>query len=293
MHDHLIAITGSTGQVGSRVATRLAALGARQRLVVRDPQRAPHVAGAEVRVASGYAATDEMRAALDGVHTVFLIPARESANRLAEHLSAVDAIVAAGAERLVYLSWINATPDSIFTLARDHYATEQHIRGTGIPFMFLRMSLYMDFIPTMVGPDGTIAGPAGDGGVAAVLRDDVADCAVAVLYGDGRLGQTHDLTGPEAFTFTEAAEVMTRISGKPIRFHNETIDEAYASRAEYGAPDWVVDGWVTTYSAIRGGELSRVSDGVRVLAGHDPVTLAEYVAASPESLAHVRAPTSG
>jgi hypothetical protein len=60
---------------------------------------------AEVRVASGYAATDEMRAALDGVHTVFLIPARESANRLAEHLSAVDAIVAAGAERRVYLSW--------------------------------------------------------------------------------------------------------------------------------------------------------------------------------------------
>lgn len=293
MHDHLIAITGSTGQVGSRVATRLAALGARQRLVVRDPQRAPHVAGAEIRVASGYAAKDEMRAALEGVHTVFLIPARESINRLAEHLSAVDAIVAAGAERLVYLSWINATPDSIFTLARDHHATEQHIRGTGIAFIFLRMSLYMDFIPTMVGPDGTIAGPAGDGRVAAVLRDDVADCAVAVLSGDGRLGQTLDLTGPEAFTFTEAAEVMARISGKSIRFHNETVDEAYASRAKYGAPDWVVDGWVTTYSAIAGAELSTVSDGVRVLAGHDPVTLAEYVAASPESLAHVRAPTSG
>lgn len=221
-----------------------------------------------------------------------MIPGSESATRVAEHISAVDAIVAAGVQHLVYLSWVNASPDLIFTFGRYHFAAEQHIRATGIPFTFLRLSLYMDFIPNMVGPDGTIAGPAGDGRVAAVLRDDVADSAVAVLVSDSHLGQTYDLTGPEAFTLTEAAEVMSRVTGKSIRFHNETLDQAYASRAKYGAPDFEVAGWVTTYSGIAGGELSRVTDGVRTLTGHDPLSLVEYIGASPDSLAHVlSAPT--
>ena len=116
----------------------LAARGARQRLIVRDPSKAPSVAGAEIRRASGYIAGEEMRAALEGAHTVFVIPARESAIRVAEHISAIDAAVAAGVERIVYLSVVGAAPDATFTLARDHYATEQHIRNAGIPYTLLR-----------------------------------------------------------------------------------------------------------------------------------------------------------
>jgi NAD(P)H dehydrogenase (quinone) len=290
MTEGLIAVTGASGHVGSRVATRLAAKGARQRLIVRDQSRAPAVDGAEISVASGYMAGDELRAALEGAHTVFLIPARESAIRVAEHISAIDAAVAAGVERIVYLSFGGAAPDAIFTLARDHYATEQHIRTTGVPFTFLRMNIYLDFIPSMVSPAGVITGPAGEGRVAAVLRDDIADAAAAVLTSNGHDGKTYDLTGLEAFTATEAAALMSRASGKPINFHNESVEEAYASRAAYAAPDWEVAGWVTSYTAIAGGQLETVTDGVRRLAGHEPMTLAEYLDAHPESLDHV---TSG
>src|ERR1700733_11983881 len=113
MSDSLIAITGATGNVGSRVARLLAARGKRQRLIASDAGRAPKREDAEVSVVSGYAATDEMRRAVQGAETVFLIPASESATRVAEHASAVDAIVAAGVRRLVYLSWLNAAPDLV------------------------------------------------------------------------------------------------------------------------------------------------------------------------------------
>ena len=102
--------------------------------------------------------------------------------------------------RLVYLSFLNAAPDATFTLARDHWATEEHIRATGLAWTFLRMNLYMDFIPRMVGEDGVIRGPAGDGRVSAILRDDVAAAAAAVLTSDGHDGATYDLTGPSSFT---------------------------------------------------------------------------------------------
>jgi uncharacterized protein YbjT (DUF2867 family) len=219
MNDDLIAITGATGEVGSRVAARLAAKGARQRLIVKDPTRAPKIDGAEIRQASGYIAGGEMRAAMEGARTLFFIPGRESAVRVAEHITAINAAVTAGIERIVYLSFAPAAADAVCTLARDHYATEQHIRITGVPFTFLRMNLYLDAIVRyLVSPAGVIQGPANDGRVAAVLRDDIADACAAVLTTDGHDGATYDLTGREAFTLAEAAEEMSRASRKAISF---------------------------------------------------------------------------
>jgi NAD(P)H dehydrogenase (quinone) len=283
----LIAVTGSTGEMGRRVAERLAARDVPMRLIVRDAARAPDIRGAEVAEASDYGATDEMRRALEGADTLFLVPGRESANRIEQHTSAVDAAVAAGVGRIVYLSFVDARPDTTFTLGRHHWATEEHIRSTGVPFSFPRMQLYMDFLPTFAGADGVIRGPAGEGRLAAVHRDDVADVAAVVLTEEGHEGRSFDITGPEAFTLAEAADVMSRLSGKRIVFEDQTREEAFASRAGYGAPDWEVEGWVTSYEAIRNGDLDVVTTVVRDVAGHPPITLEEYLRATPEAFAHV------
>jgi NAD(P)H dehydrogenase (quinone) len=284
-----IGVTGSTGIVGGRVAALLAERGHPQRLIVREAARAPRFAGAEVRTASDYSAADEMRHALEGVTTLLLVPAREHPDRVGQHKTVVDAAVAAGVTRIVYISFLGASPTSVFTLGRQHWATEEHIRASGIgAFTFLRMSLYLDFIPSMVSPAGVIAGPADGGRVSALLRSDVAAAAVAVLTSAGHDGATYELTGREAFTLAEAAAEMSRTVGRRVVFRNETRDEAYASRAGYGAPAWEVEGWVSSYEAIAAGEFAAVSDGVRRLTGRDPVTLAEYVTAHPESLDHVR-----
>jgi NAD(P)H dehydrogenase (quinone) len=76
----VVAVTGATGVLGRRVAERLVAAGdAPLRLVVRDPARAPRVQGAEV-VANpgGYADPAGLRAALTGVHTLYLVSAAEA-----------------------------------------------------------------------------------------------------------------------------------------------------------------------------------------------------------------------
>src|SRR3954451_9727839 len=214
----MIAITGATGEVGRRVIAHLVEAGAAHRSVVRDASRAT---GDDIRVASDYGARDEMAAAFEGAATVFLIPAAENANRVEQHKTAVDAALAAGVPRLVYLSFLNAAPDATFTLARDHWLTEQHIRATGLAWTFLRMNLYMDFVPGMVGADGVIRGPAGEGRVSAILRDDVAAASAAVLTTDGHDGLTYDLTGPSSFSLADAAEQLG------ARFEDETDEQAY------------------------------------------------------------------
>jgi NAD(P)H dehydrogenase (quinone) len=274
----LIAVTGSTGKLGSKVARQLAEAGVRQRLLVRDPARAPELEGADIAQAS-YGEHDALLNALDGVHTLLLLSATESADRVSLHKATIDTAVAAGVRHIVYTSFVGAGPNATFTFARDHWHTEQHLRSTGIDFTFLRDNLYLDFIPGFVGEDDAIRGPAGDGRVAAVLRDDVAAVATQVLLDPAaHIGATYDLTGPTAFGLTEAAALLSEAHGRKIRYEPETLDEAYRSRERFGAPAWEVAGWITSYAAIASGELSTVSPAVEQLTGRKPKGLAEYVA---------------
>jgi NAD(P)H dehydrogenase (quinone) len=274
----VIGLTGSTGRLGSRIASRLAASGVPLRLVVRDPARALSLPGASVAQAA-YGEHAALLNAFDGVDTLLLLSATESADRVALHKATVDAAVAAGVRRIVYTSFIGAAPGATFTFARDHWHTEQHIRSVGVDFTFLRDNMYLDFVTGAVGADDVIRGPAGDGRMAAVARDDVAAVAAQVAVDPAHNGSTYDLTGPTAFTLTEAAAVLSEAWGRKIRYNPETLDEAYRSREIYGAPAWEVAGWVTSYAAISSGELRSTSTAVLDITGKAPTGLEEYVAA--------------
>jgi len=273
-----LAVTGSTGAVGGRVARRLASSDVRQRLLVRDLSRAPKVdAGVPVPFV-GYADRASATAALEGVTTLFMVSAAESATRLEEHRTFVDAAAEAGVRHIVYTSFHGAAADSTFTLGRDHWATEEHIKASGMAWTFLRDNFYLDVLPEMAGEDGVIRGPAGDGLVAAVSREDVAASAAAVLAEPGaHLGMSYTLTGPEALSLATAAETISTALGRPIRYHDETIEEAYESRRKWPAPDWMYDAWVSTYTAIAQGEVAEVTHHVLGLTGRPPLSLSDLL----------------
>ncbi|WP_299038001.1 SDR family oxidoreductase [uncultured Pseudokineococcus sp.] len=275
-----IATTGATGNVGGRVARLLSAAGVDQVLVVRDPSRAPELPGAIVAQAS-FEDADAVRAALAGVPVVLMVSASEHPRRVDLHRAFVDAAVAAGVEHVVYLSFLGAAPDATFTFARDHWATEEHLRSTGVGLTVLRDSTYADFLPLLVGEDGVIRGPAEDGRVAPVAQDDVAEAAVAVLLDPAaHAGRTYDLTGPTSLSLDEASSLLSAELGRRVRYQPETVDEAYASRASYGAEQYEVDGWVTTYTSIARGEMDVVSDDVERLTGHPARSLVDVLRAS-------------
>jgi NAD(P)H dehydrogenase (quinone) len=274
----VLALTGSTGRLGGRIAARLASAGTRQRLLVRDPARAPQLPDTEVAVAE-FGDGEAVRRALVGVDTVLMVSAGESVDRVARHTTFVEAAAAAGVRHLVYTSFVGAAPDATFTLARDHWATEEQVKASGLAYTFLRDNLYADFLPLMVGEDGALRGPAGDGRAAAVTQDDIAEAATAVLLSpEAHVDRTYDLTGPQALTLYEAAAVLSTGLGREIRYVPETLDEAYRSREVYGAPAWQVDAWVSTYTSIASGELAGVSSHVEELTGHPATSLADLLA---------------
>ena len=275
-HQPTIAITGVTGKIGGAVATELQDLAPRLRLLVRNPSRAPRLEG-QLAVAD-YSDAAASREALAGVNVLFMVSAGESPERVQQHEVFVDAAAAAGVKHIVYTSFLGAKPDATFTLTRDHWYTEQHIRESGIAWTFLRDSFYLDFFPEVVDENGVIRGPAGNGRVGAVSREDVARSATAVLRNPApHAGCAYDMTGPQALSLNDIARIIGEVWGKQVTYQDESLEEAYASRAHYGAPGWEVDAWVSTYTAIASGELDVISDSVQSLTGRPPLSLAELL----------------
>lgn len=272
-----LAVTGSTGGLGGVVARQLAEAGSALRLLVRDAARALEIEGSVPAVFS-YGDAELAGQALAGVKTLFMVSAAEAEDRLEQHYSFIDAAAAAGVEHVVYTSFYGAAPDATFTLARDHYATEERIKASGMKYTFLRDNFYLDFLPVLAGEDGVIRGPAENGRFSPVAREDIARSAVTVLRDPAlHVGTTYNLTGPEEISLAEGAEVITAETGRTITYHPETIEEAYASRASYGAPPWQVDAWVSTYTAIAAGELAGLSPDVRTLTGREPLSLKAFL----------------
>ena len=129
----MLAVTGSTGRLGGRVARRLAQTGRRdQRLLVSRPGRAPDLRGAEVRQAV-YDDADAVAAALSGVETVLMVSAAEHPGPGRRSTAASSmARSAAGVGQLVYTSFVGADAGAMFTLGRDHHRTEEYIRASGL-----------------------------------------------------------------------------------------------------------------------------------------------------------------
>ena len=272
-----LAVTGVTGALGGMVSRALAEVGVSQRMLARTPSKAPALPDATV-VEFDYADRTACETALSGVETLFFVSGREDEHRLSHHRTVVDAAAAAGVQHVVYTSFVGASPTSTFTLGRDHYATEQFLEASGVAYTFLRDNFYQDLLPYFIGNDGMLRGPAGHGRAAFVARADVARVATAVLQDpEAHAGRTYDLTGPEALTLYEVATLLTTGLRRSISYVDETVPEAYASRAHYGAPDWQVDAWVSTYTAIRAGELEQVSGDVEALTGRPATSLAQLL----------------
>lgn len=284
----MIGITGVTGQLGRLVLANLPAGPSTQhvRLLARNPAKASAVWTPPAGVTSEvkqlqYANTPETVAALRGCSVLFMVSAQEDANRLEQHFALIDACQSAGVQHLVYTSFYGASDSAEFRLARDHAKTEQYIASHLPAYTFLRNNLYADVLP-LFGPK--IEGPAGQGHLTPVARADIGRAAAAILAAPHRhVGKTYNLTGGGRVTLAEVAATLNAVAAQAgqrgkatFTYTDQTWAEAEQSRASYHAPDWLLAAWISTYSAIKAGEMDSVSPDIELLTGRKPLTFAEY-----------------
>ncbi len=278
----MIGLTGVSGKLGSLVTADLQSIladnsqsdGSHE--TVRYIARSPHKLegkvpeGVEVRKAS-YENSPESVAALTGVDTLFMVSAAESPTRVDEHKAFIDAARAAGVQHIVYTSFYNAAAESTFTLGRDHGHTEDYIKASGMTYTFIRDNFYSEFFADMILEGGELRGPAGDGVASFVSREDIALVAATILANPRNWKNvTLNMTGPEELSLSDLVKITRDALGTDIPYINETEEEAYQSRESYGVPDWQVEAWVSTYTAIRDGETAGLTDDIERVTGKKP-----------------------
>ncbi len=285
----MIIVTGATGQLGRAIIRRLLELVPADQLgvSVRDPAKAPELAGRGVRVRRGdFDDPASLAQAFEGATQVLLVSSNAlqyGGDTLAQHRAAIRAAREAGARRVLYTSHMGARADSTFVPASHHAATEAALAEGGAPFTSLRHGFYAESALYMIGGalgTGELRVPD-DGLVSWTARNDLAEADAILLAHEGQLdGITPPLTAPEAFTMAELAVVASELTGREIRHVTVSDDEWRQARVAQGVPARMAEMLLGMYRAARRGDFAKVDPTLETLLGRRPQTMRDVLAAT-------------
>lgn len=272
----MILVTGASGNVGSALLAELHTLGVPARAAYRDPAKAGE--GAAIL---DFADPAGFPAALDGVDAMFLL-APTSPRQAELELNAVAAAREAGV-RVVKLSVWRAD-EGLTPIGRLHRPAEEALAASGLPWTFLRPNFYLQNFLRQPGirTDGVFSLPLVEAPISFTDTGDIARVAARVLTSEGHDGRVYDITGPEAFTYAEAAARFSAVLGRPVRYAGLPDDEARAGMLSRGMPEFQVDALLDVARAYRHGGAEKVTSVVPDLTGRPATTFEEFVLAHGE-----------
>lgn len=280
----MIAITGATGHLGRLTIHALLNqdIAAHEIIaIVRSPEKAADLAarGVQVRQAD-YSQPEALQAALEGVQKLLLISSSDFNDRVDQHRHVIEAAKQAGVKLLAYTSILRAETSSL-SLAADHKATEELIRASGLPFVFLRNGWYLEnYNLAQALEHGVIAGSAGNGRVSAASRADYAAAAAAVLTQPKLENAIYELGSDQAFTLTELAAEVQAQSGRPVVYQNMP-PEAYAGMLQsFGLPAVITEMVADSDVQLERGELYTDRKDLSQLIGRPTITMSDAIKAA-------------
>lgn len=284
-----IAVTAATGQLGQLVIQSLLDRGVEAAdivAMVRNPEKAAPLAAQGVTVhKADYNEPDALSAAFVGVDRVLLISGSEVGQRIEQHRNVVAAARAAGVSLIAYTSILKADTSS-HKLASEHQATEEIIRASGLPFVFLRNSWYMENYTSNLSQTlehGALLGSAGDGRVSAATRADYAEAAAAVLTGEGHHNAVYELGGDESFSLAELAAEISKQSGTEVVYRDLPVEEYTQVLVGVGLPEALAATLADVDRGLSEGELFTDSGDLSRLVGRPTTPLADAIAAALEA----------
>ncbi|TRO60817.1 SDR family oxidoreductase [Streptomyces sp. IB201691-2A2] len=276
----MIIVTGATGQLGRQIVERLLTRVPADRIgvSVRDPQKAQAFADQGIRVRQGsFTDVASLAHAFEGASQVLIVSVDKMGEEaVRQHRAAIDGAVAAGARRILYTSHMGASASSHFQPCRDHAATEDALRASGVPFTSLRNGFYAATVVQFLGHamrSGQIALPA-DGPVNWTAHADLADAAAVILADEGRFdGPTPPLTAAQASAFDDIARIASDVTGRTITRSTAPDDQFRQQLVGRGVPAEAAAQLLGMFAASRAGEFAAVDPALATLLGREPITL--------------------
>jgi uncharacterized protein YbjT (DUF2867 family) len=275
---HDILVLGGTGKTGRRISALLADAGANVRVAARNP--GPELPGTRSVEFDWFDDTSH-DAALDGADAVYVIPPALVVDHVAMSTALFARAAALGVQRVVLLSARGVDADDTIPLRRAELAL---LDTPGLDATVIRPSWFAQNFTEGVFAggvaDGVLAAPAGDGREPFIDADDIAAVAATLLldHTGAHRGEALDLSGSVAYTFAEAADVVSARVGHPVRYVDLAPDDFVAGAVAAGLPADYAGLLASLFEVIRNGWDAHVSDGVERVLGRPARSLAEWAA---------------
>lgn len=275
-----ILVIGATGNVGSQVVQQLAAAGANTRAAVRSISKADGLKSAGVSLIEiDMNKPETFQAAFEEVEKVFLLTP-PFANMVEITANLVEAAKKAEVKHIVKQSGLNANTKPEATLLRWHREGEKIIEASGIPYTFLRPNSFMQNYTNSSGQtiktQSTFYKPMGDAKVSLVDVRDIAAVAVAALTQSGHEGKAYDITGSEALSNEQIAEILSTVVGRKITYVDVSDDAVSQGMKAGGIPEVVVDAFMELNHIAKAGYASDVSPVVEQVTGKKPISFEQF-----------------
>lgn len=278
-----LVVTGASGHLGRLTVEALLDRGVAPNRIVataRTPESLTDLAerGVVVRHAD-YSDPQSLKEAFAGAERVLLVSSSAVGQRIEQHGNVVDAAREAGVELIAYTSAPRADATEML-LAAEHAATERLIRDSGLDYVFLRNSWYLENYTEQLATTlehKAILGSAGSGRVSGASRADYAAAAAAVLAGDGPRNHTYELGGDMAFTLGEYAETLSGLVGETIAYVDQPPAEYQAFLESAGLPGPLARVMADADVAVARGDLLVESGDLSRLIGRPTTGLTDAI----------------
>ena len=282
----MIAVIGATGNTGRTVVKELKALGQEPLSIVRNPDKAREVLGADAKVAIAEL-TDRaaLEKALAGVKSLFVVTGHNP--QMAEQqINILEAAKKAGVEYYVKVSGGAAIvgPDVESIVGRGHHVVEEALKKSGIRWVILRPGLFMQNTlaqaPSIKSDSKMVLPFAADLPLAFIdVRDTGAVGARIMLDPAAHAGKTYAFTGTTT-NYGEFAEVFSQVLGKKISYIAATLEQAEQAMRGRGMPDWLVGHLIAIARAgAKGAFSSENTQPIKDIVKRAPLTTRQYVEA--------------
>lgn len=275
----MILLTGVTGKTGGETAKQLLARGVKIRAIVRNAAKAEDLKAAGVELVVGdIGDAAVVRQALQGVEKAMLVLPNGKTQQANEQ-QFTDLAKAAGVKHLVKMSSMEAVAHAETPIPQAHWAVEEYIRASGIPWTMVKPNFFMQ---NLLGSANSIKTqkkfslPMGEGTTGmADIRDIAAVCA-EVLTGQGHAGKSYEITGPEVLTFHDVAARFSEVLGEKIEYVPMPMDQ-FRTRMTGVLEPWHLNAVCELFREIAEIGLDHTTDTFRQLMGREPRSVTQFI----------------
>jgi uncharacterized protein YbjT (DUF2867 family) len=269
-----IAVLGGTGTVGRPLIEALLRRGKHPVLLLsRNPEKMPvhwREAGVEHRPFD----IDAPRAeAFEKIQRLFVLVNPRAVGPHRE-LELTKLALSASLDRVVRISVVGADSAAVSAPRQWHGSAEDAWRRTSIPLLSLRANYFVQSLLKFgpgIAKKGSFSAPTQTGRVSFTDVQDLAQAAAQALIMPKPMQGLVNITGPQAYTFAEAAEEMARCWGRPVSFLTLSREE-FISRLMRtpGMPPQQAEMLTNIYDDIESGLNETISPVDRLFSDIEP-----------------------